>query len=341
MTLDTPRVRWPRPLLPRTSFFDEASLQRIFQIADFGGLVSINRPRPEHISASTGADGGAVERLRGLLGGQHRHGSTAEIGERFDWYERGKAPFIALLGHGSPGGFETGDGPRLWSSARQVHFGNRHDWEPHLSRLSRFRGGFSTAERNTFKYSGALLLLSCSVAQGMLGASLMAQLSQVTNRIVFAYTGLVSLTGTRIHLEKGHRWVRQDPGQAPASPPARMRMDEPRPDAVAAQVFPDGMSLADVAGVSVAPGHEGAAAREIAPDDIRWFLPALFHSPPFSDEGEALARATHRVVVRYRSQPPLNVTVFAGALATTDAGACFKTHEAFIDLVADRLPGIA
>ena len=162
----------PEQWLPLSHFYREQALATVFDLGVRTWLLPSIRPAAEHVSASNGPDGGLIERLRKLLAGKQTHGSTEEIGEQLNWDTAKRPPFIALLGHGQPGSFETGDGPSRWTAAKSIAPVNRFYWEQHLCRLSSRAQGVGGLPGHMFDHSGALAIIACCVAEGEAGAVL-------------------------------------------------------------------------------------------------------------------------------------------------------------------------
>ena len=297
----------------------------------------IRRSTPDHISVSTGPDNGAMEGLRRVYKAQRRHGSFVQLGEMFDWHGD-PAEFITLCGHGDEGFIDVGDGQNGYSREGHLDTMNAYFWMPHMERLSRFippREG----DYNYLQWSGGLMLVSCSVANGMNGALFMKALADSSHRVVFAFTGLVTVRGSgAVWYERGHAWLRHEPlTSAPTVEVRQPLLALLRSGSLRDEGFPDGMEVADVVAIRLQrPGPRAAVAvdAQAAPD----LYAQLFHSRAFGLDGDVLGRLNYTVTIVYRSQPPLQVEVLAGRLASTGLGAAFLCAPDVRDYLA-RLYG--
>lgn len=316
----------------------EAVLGDIFEIG-LPGIASVRAARPEHVSMSVGRDDGAVEAVWKAYKGRSRHASTAEVGEKFDWYQQGVAPIVQLIGHGQPGSFDTGDGAHGWSMPRQLWAGGKAYWQEHMARLSKGRpGGFSTGERRLFKHSGGLQLIGCCVAAEDSGLQLLQELSEVTNRTVWGFTGLIHARGSAVIYERGQRWIRQDPDG-----PRTIR-EQPRPlaktllrtETLREAGMDAGMEAEDVASIHVDRKGPVPGQATLPPETAREVFDLLFHSKSFPLVGTPLAQATHEFTIQYRSQPAKRGVVYAGRLVVVGETLCFFARPDTIHAL-DRL----
>lgn len=315
-------------LLSEQIFFEQRALDALFwkpfNVGIFGG-TEITGAKPDHISGSTGADNGAIPRLRRIRKAKRTHGKSDDIGALFDWTTMAQPRFIHLLGHGASGLFEVGDGQQQITEAGCLRSYNRSYWESHLARTSKYDENRQVkVPAEDVYYSGGLMLEGCCVAEGARGVRFMKQVADATLRSVFAYTGLITVRDSSVWFQKGHAWIRHDP--LASSPTVEVRqLDKSlvRRGSLGATGLGDGVEPEDLEALEVTSALHGGRTIRFTGEPAAELLKQLLYSNGFKAEGEPAGIVTQRIKAIYAARTPLIVTLYAGRMAMTDTGIAY------------------
>lgn len=313
-----------KALLTEDHFFEQHSLESpLWKPFDVGfGGVEITKAPPQHRSASTGPDNGAIPRLRKIRGAKRTHSKSDDIGALFDWTTQGQPRFIHLLGHGAGGLFDVGDGQTRITESGCLHSYNIYYWTKHMERTSKYDENRQVkVPANDVLYSGGLLLEGCCVAEGTEGLRFMKELADITLRTVFAFTGLITVRESSVWFQKGHAWMRQNPLASKPSVEVR-QLDKSllRSNSLASTGLGEGMEPDDIENIEVTSLLHGNASVRLPADEAASVVEQLFYSNSFRAEGEPIGILTHRFRITYRERAPLMVDVYARRLARTNTG---------------------
>jgi hypothetical protein len=320
--------------LEEGDFFEEKDFH-FWPPFNVGVGVEICGALPHHRSCSAGPEtNGAVVALCRIRNAQKTHKSSDEIGELFDWVSKGQPRFIHLIGHGTSGLIEVGDGQSVLTTGGSLHCYNSHHWAVPMKRTSKYDDNRSVkVPANDVLYSGGILLEACCVAEGEEGATFLKLLADTTLRTVFAYTGLISIrNNSSVWFEKGHAWLRQDP-----------LSDKPTIEAK-----PLHSSLIRTGKLQIA-GQKGMEAGELLSIEINYLLTRskinfikeqakeildeLFYSKGFGLEGKVLGIITHQFTIRFQNQEDLHVDLYSKRLAKTDREISYLVGTRLIEIL--------
>ena len=304
-----------------------------------GGAMTIGKPRPAsiHYHASLGVDGGAISMLRSNFPCLSTHRSIEELGDclvrAFEQEPGNHSAFHAssmILGHGSPGSFEVGDGQYGRSYFGTIGMDNADVWEPQFARLRTPH----KIEHHPYwgeipRYRG-ISILSCSTAKGAEGRALIQRIADAGNLCVHAHTGLLFVNSKYYFLEKGARTVCRVPTGGDWNARGYRTCQDSGDDALSETDWLDAFRVPFTSMKLLGLG-EGAEADEVinvvlttsAQQEPREFpgevaadlYRYLFASPPYLKDGELVAAVTANCIVRFKGRPDLHVSVLADRVA--------------------------
>lgn len=285
-------------------------------------------PPNTNICHSSGRDNGVVQHLSKLLGGGvNSHSSISSMSQNLMQIKRGRI----LVGHGSNGMFEVGDGAWGYSNTGHVSLYNESFWLEDFKKLWVPLQDYYNG-RYWFKLYCYLDIYACSVAGGVDGLKFLQRVSDVTNCRIRAFTGLIYVGANRIYYEKGHRHVRVCPTGGPPEGPGDGVCTKPEDITKIAFVHDDflsnklkksdlfsvGMEAEDVISILVKSRNKvEISERLLPPETASTIFKILFYSQPFTKVGTAIGLITANIIINYRSQPSLEINVFSDGIAET------------------------
>lgn len=290
------------------------------------------------ISGSSGKDNGAIGTILRLHQGKNTHATTAQLVNNLARGEDVGRSTLYIAGHGSPGYFETGAGQWGGEPEDSVELATEYVWGEQFAKLKAEEGYLDYEDRPR----AGLYLISCSVLQTPTGIKLAKRLSEITNRTVYGYPGLVYVGDHGVTYEHGRfpmrivadKFAQRIPNPEPSRPAWPMQLL--RGDIEIEQMgFGHGKEARDVASIELTARVDGAPATRVLPPDASPILFAdLFFGRPFEKHGTCLGVKTAEITIRYMSSPPSQLVVYADGIAEeADSTRCFLTSASFRNTV--------
>ena len=316
-----------------------APLSSYFARALGGSAMTISGrpPTPSlHNHASLGRDNGAIMLLRRHHPALSTHRSISELGDGLvkafqvepgqPWPTRS-----IVLGHGASGYIEVGAGQFGWSEDGGLSLGNETLWAPQFARVSAPPGSYPRHQGGPLPIHRSIQFVSCSTANGPEGRRLLQQIADAGNLKVSGCTGLIFVNERSWFYERGAQLPYCIPSNSTAERCPESWWSGPLPStkdvkgrfaSMKGLGFDGGMEVEDVESIDILnlrTGRERSFPREVAES----LLKGLFHSPPYKNDGAVPGALTARCTVKYRSQPPLVVSVLSDRLAELESGLVF------------------
>jgi hypothetical protein len=238
-----------------------------------------------------------------------------------------------ILGHGSPGYIEVGDGQFGFSSEGGIYLENEDVWAPQFARLFASPGLYLTGS-GPVPVHREIMFMSCSTAAWPNGRKLLQRIADVGNLKVTAFIGLIFVNERSMFWDsietqpwcvpKGSTASRCPENLWKEPPPTTKNIAELPRVSMKRLGFTTGMEADDVVSIAISNPRTGSE-KSYPPEVAEYVFKILFHSQPYSKDGSIMGSLTARCVVNYKSEPPMTVNVLADRVAETSSGLVFFT----------------
>lgn len=302
--------------------------------APSGSASTVATPKPHpSVTSSTGEDGGTVEGLARLaMGGMKRHSSISQLINNLKDQRSG-----TIVGHGSPGMFEVGDGPLWTSSEGHISLYNEEHWHEKIKTMWRKEEIWG----KQYFYS-PINILACSVAGDENGIRLLQKMADLTNRKFVAYTGLIyyeydskTKKGIRYLFEKGHKFVEIYPTGAIVINRSKSFIDNetksPYLNNKKAYQYDEKLLTKGVSTIKIRLLNKSIYVEQIFSGElVKVILDILLFTAPFLKSGVAVGIITAQVFINYSNNTSQIFNVHSDRLAeSTSNGETFLTSPNF------------